>query len=191
MQRRELVSALAVSTLASAAVASPGFAAERSGPPEWEAILTERLPLYGHRNWIVVADSAYPLQSRPGIETVVSGTDHFRVLAHVFARLSESKHVRPVVFEDRELQFLREEDAPGVEAFRMQLASVLNGAQVSAMLHENIINRLDQTAQTFNVLIIKTTLTIPYTSVFFELNCAYWSDSAEKGLRASMPPSRG
>jgi len=31
------------------------------------------LPLFGHRNWIVVADSAYPAHSMPGIETIVSG----------------------------------------------------------------------------------------------------------------------
>ncbi|MDE3198919.1 MAG: hypothetical protein KGN84_21400 [Acidobacteriota bacterium] len=30
-------------------------------PQSWRATLEERLPLYGHRNWIVVADSAYPL----------------------------------------------------------------------------------------------------------------------------------
>src|SRR5665213_988847 len=35
----------------------------------WTMVLDERLPLYGHRNWIVIADSAYPLQSAPGIET--------------------------------------------------------------------------------------------------------------------------
>jgi len=37
---------------------------------KWESQLHRQLPLYGHRNWIVVADSAYPAQSRPGIETI-------------------------------------------------------------------------------------------------------------------------
>jgi len=27
---------------------------------------------------------------------------------------------------------------------------------------------------------------IPYTSVFFELDCGYWNDQAEKKLRALM-----
>ena len=36
----------------------------------WEQLLEERLPLFGHRNWIVVADAAYPAQCRPGIETI-------------------------------------------------------------------------------------------------------------------------
>src|SRR5919202_365318 len=31
---------------------------------DWKQELAERIPLYGHRNWIVVADSAYPAQAR-------------------------------------------------------------------------------------------------------------------------------
>ena len=38
----------------------------------WEEILKDRLQLYGHRNWLVIADSAYPAQSRPAIETIVA-----------------------------------------------------------------------------------------------------------------------
>jgi hypothetical protein len=36
------------------------------------------------------------------------------------------------------------------------------------------------------VLILKTSATIPYTSVFLQLNCRYWSDDAEARLRAAM-----
>ncbi len=54
------------------------------------------------------------------------------------------------------------------------------------MLHEQIIARLDQAAQVFRVLIIKTDLTIPYTTVFFELDCGYWSAEAEQRLRQAI-----
>ena len=49
-------------------------------PPEWERQFRTLLPLYGHRNWIVVADSAYPAQSKPGIATVVADDEqlHWR-----------------------------------------------------------------------------------------------------------------
>ena len=40
--------------------------------PNWEEILKDRLQLYGHRNWLVIADSAYPAQSRQAIETIVA-----------------------------------------------------------------------------------------------------------------------
>ena len=41
----------------------------------WKETLRKELPLLGHRNWIVVADSAYPLQTAPGIETIRADAD--------------------------------------------------------------------------------------------------------------------
>jgi hypothetical protein len=38
------------------------------------------------------------------------------------------------------------------------------------------------------VLLIKTKMRIPYTSVFFELDCGYWNAQGEKRLRAAMKP---
>jgi hypothetical protein len=35
-------------------------------------------------------------------------------------------------------------------------------------------------------LIVKTDMTIPYTSVFFELDCGYWNAEAEQRLRQAM-----
>ena len=35
-------------------------------------------------------------------------------------------------------------------------------------------------------LIIKTPLTILYASVFFQLDCGYWSSEAEQHVRAAM-----
>jgi hypothetical protein len=43
--------------------------------PDWEKSLRIQLPLYGHRNWVVVADSAYPAPCRQGIETIVAPSD--------------------------------------------------------------------------------------------------------------------
>ena len=39
---------------------------------------------------------------------------------------------------------------------------------------------------TFRVLIIKTDMTLPYTSVFCELDCGYWSAAAEQRLREAL-----
>ena len=41
--------------------------------------------------------------------------------------------------------------------------------------HEEIISRLDRVGELFRVLVIKTNMCIPYTSVFFELECGYWN----------------
>jgi hypothetical protein len=32
----------------------------------WQQKVSTEMPLLGHRNWIVIVDSAYPLQSSPG-----------------------------------------------------------------------------------------------------------------------------
>lgn len=67
---------------------------------------------------------------------------------------------------------------------------ILAGLTVESMLHERIIARLDKTAELFNVLILKTNLVLPYTSVFIELECGYWTDAAEQRLRAAVPTTQ-
>jgi hypothetical protein len=44
----------------------------------------------------------------------------------------------------------------------------------------------DQSARAFRVLIIKTNLTLPYRSVFLQLDCGYWSAEAGQRLRQAM-----
>ncbi len=153
---------------------------------DWQAILAQRLPEYGHRNWIVVADSAYPLQSREGIETVVSNAGQLRVLHSVMAALDASHHVTPIVYTDAELKFVDESAAPGVSKYRSELSAMLQRRPVHELPHEQIISKLDDTAKTFRILIIKTNMTIPYTSVFLQLDCAYWGPDAERKLRETM-----
>lgn len=158
----------------------------RLARPDWEQQLHSLLPLYGHRNWIVVADSAYPAQSKPGIETIVSGSEQLAVARRVLDAINASRHVRANIYLDRELDFIAEADAPGVSHYRNQLKTLFAGADPTSMLHEQIIARLDQISQVFHVLIVKTEMTIPYTTIFFELNCAYWPASADDRMRKAM-----
>lgn len=153
---------------------------------EWRRVVAERLPLYGHRNWIVVADSAYPAQSSPGIETIVADADGAEVLQNVLARVSNSKHVRPIVYTDLELSYLTEADAPGVDGYRELLAGLFPDSKPISLPHEQIIGNLAKAGQNFQVLIIKTRMTIPYTTVFLQLDCAYWSADSERKLRTQM-----
>jgi len=161
----------------------------RRNEPAWERELETLLPLFGHRNWIVVADSAYPAQSKPGIETLVSGAGQLEVVEKVLAAIRASRHVRANVYLDQELDSVPESDAAGVTRYRQQLAGLLSNAGHTSLPHEQIIAKLDQVSQVFRVLIIKTELTIPYTTVFFELNCAYWSADSEAKLRKAMAAS--
>jgi len=153
---------------------------------DWEEILKRRLLLFGHRNWLVIADSAYPAQSRAGIETIVANDEQTSVLARTLAVLNGNKHIKPNIYTDEELSFVPEGDAPGVSSYREQLRDLFNGQNVRALPHEEIISRLDRVGETFRVLLVKTNMRIPYTSVFFELDCGYWNAEAEERLRSAM-----
>jgi hypothetical protein len=153
---------------------------------QWEEILKDRLQLYGHRNWLVIADSAYPAQSKEGIETIVADEAQTAVLARVFSTLRAAKHVKPTIYVDKELRFVPEEDAKGITLYREELGNLLRHYNVRALPHEQIIAKLDLLAKKFRVLLIKTNMRIPYTSVFFELECGYWDGQAEMRLRTSM-----
>jgi L-fucose mutarotase/ribose pyranase (RbsD/FucU family) len=158
----------------------------------WEEILRERLQLYGHRNWLVIADSAYPAQSKQGIETIVAdGEESTAVVERVLVILSECKHVAPNVYTDAELGFVREEDAPGIDTYREKIGILLKEYELRVLPHDEIISMLDRVGEQFRVLLIKTGMRIPYTSVFLELECGYWNAEAEKRLRAAMQSGNG
>lgn len=174
-----------IAFLAAVLLAVP-LAAQTGADSNWKTILAERIPLFGHRNWIVIADSAYPAQAASGIETIVSNADQFEVLRAVLGALDRSKHVRPIVHLDQELQSVDESDASGISAYREQLSAYLGGRTVQREPHGEIISKLGEVSQSFRVLIIKTNSTLPYTSVFLELGPAYWSDDAERRLRQAL-----
>lgn len=178
--------AAVISLLFSLSFVQIAASADAGDQLKWKQVLNDRLPFYGHRNWIVVADSAYPAQARDGIETIVSGADHLQVLQYVDQLLSSAKHVRPILFIDRELKYVPDADAPGITGYRNQLSALFRDRDVQTLPHEQIISKLDAAGEKFRVLIIKTNMALPYTSVFFQLDCAYWSSEAEKRLRTSM-----
>lgn len=153
---------------------------------DWRTQVASYLPLLGHRNWIAIVNSAYPLQTSAGIKTIVANTDQGAVVKEVVAQINASRHVRPVVFTDAELKYVSEKDAPGVSAYRSSLTKVFGAVAPTNLPHEQIISKLDDAGKTFNILIIKTNMTIPYTSVFIQLNCKYWGDASEKKLRDAI-----
>jgi len=153
---------------------------------DWRVRLQQELPLLGHRNWIAVVDSAYPLQTSAGIETVETNADQLEVVKTVLEQLAKAKHVRPVIFTDAELKAVPESDAAGVTAYREALTNLVGKMEAQSLPHEEIISKLDEAGKTFHILVLKTRLTIPYTSVFIRLECAYWKPDAEKRLREAM-----
>src|SRR5258706_14594645 len=62
-------------------------------PVDWRTRLANELPLLGHRNWIVIADAAYPWQTAEGIETVNTDAEQLDVAKTVLTELAKVKHV--------------------------------------------------------------------------------------------------
>jgi hypothetical protein len=152
----------------------------------WRELVQAYLPRLGHRNWIVIADAAYPAQSAPGIETIVTGATMTDVADYVFGELENARHVRPLVLHDEELSAIAESDAPGVGALRAGLKNRLKGLEVETLPHKKIIRQLADLGEVFEILLLKTTLTIPYTTLFIRLECGYWPEAAEKRLRRAL-----
>jgi len=153
---------------------------------DWYTKLRQELPLLGHRNWIMIVDSAYPLQVSPGIETIETNADQLQVTREVLAVLDHSIHVTPNIYLDAELQYVTDQAAPGVSAYRQHLKEILGARPAKAVLHETLINQISQAGQNFHILVLKTNMAIPYTSVFLQLDCKYWPPDAEQQLRQSM-----
>lgn len=168
-------------------------AAPPNAPPGWKAKVAQIMPLLGHRNWVLIVDSAYPLQTSPGVETIETNADQLDVVRTVLRAIGGSIHVRPLVYMDSELPFVPDEDAPGASAYRAQIAQLLRPYPIQSLPHDQIIANIGEAGREFHVLVLKTTMTVPYTSVFIRLDCKYWSADAEKRMRARMsatPPSK-
>jgi len=158
--------------------------------PDWRQKVDAELLLLGHRNWIVIADSAYPLQSSPGIETIETDADQLAVLDYVLHAIGGSRHVRPLVHMDKELQFVPESGAPGVDQYRSDIRKKTEGLSSDSLPHEQLIRILKETGESFHVLILKTRIAIPYSTVFLQLDCRYWSEKSEAKLQEEMERAR-
>ena len=159
---------------------------QQQRPANWRDILNSRLSLYGHHNWVVIADAAYPLHSGAGIETVDSDSDQISTIRAVLAAIRRTHNLRPVVYLDLELPRVQDADAPGAGGYRQELLSFVRDA--ISRPHDEMLRRIDEVGRSFSVLVVKTNMLVPYSAVYIELWPSYWSDEAEQRLRQSFRP---
>lgn len=152
----------------------------------WTTKLDQKLKLLGHRNWVLVVDKAYPEQNSPGVEYMYVDEQLLPVLKQVLVRINSSSHVKPIIYRDKELSYITEEQAKGIKQFLAESKKIFGNQLVQAIPHNSLFEKLDTEAKLFKVLIIKTKETLPYTSVVMQLDCAYWNADKEKQLRAAM-----
>ncbi len=184
IMRSMFLSALIISMLSSC---------QNSGQPPlekeestWTEVLEMDLHLLGHRNWILVVDKAFPEQSSPGMKYIYVEQDLLPTLDHVLGALDKSTHVKPIIYQDKELSYITEKQVAGIDAFRTTAAKTLEGRAVNTLLHDEVFQMLDESSSLFRVLVIKTNCTLPYTSIFLQLDCSYWGPENEKTLRELM-----
>ncbi|MHB8337416.1 MAG: hypothetical protein ACYDEE_08360 [Ignavibacteriaceae bacterium] len=101
-------------------------------------------------------------------------------------KIEESSHVKPIIYIDKELKFLTAKKIPGINYYRNNLAKQFGKKEPNVMLHDSVFVKIDQTAKLFRVNVLKTNETIPYSSVFIQLDCKYWDSLKEKQLRKRM-----
>jgi D-ribose pyranose/furanose isomerase RbsD len=147
----------------------------------WQSQIDSLLPLLGHRNWIIIADKAFPLQSAPGMVYVNTNTALPEVADYTLRQLNNGTHVTPIFYLDKELSFV-----PGATGYRDTLQQIFKGQTVQTMLHDAVFAKMDKTAGLFKVLVLKTNSTLAYSSVFINLDCKYWSAEKEQQLREAM-----
>ena len=152
----------------------------------WQSQFGFHLPRLGHRNWIVIADAAFPEQSTPGVSVTVADKPVDEVLRYVLSAIQESGHVSPNTILDRELDFLSDDLCPGVTALRESLWFEIGQLPKSEAAHESILEMLHMDGANYSILVIKTPTMIPYTSVFLRLDCGYWDTDRELLLRGMM-----
>lgn len=155
----------------------------------WDSALLEKLPLLGHRNWILVVDKAYPVPVGDHVMVINTGQPITAVLDTVIGLLEKQPHVKPIVYVDKEAAYLDESHAPGINSYRAQLAELMRPIPQQArrsLWHNDVFQQMDKAAALFQVIILKTESLIPYSSVFMELDCKYWDATREQALRKKV-----
>lgn len=156
------------------------------GTNDWRGSLANEMPLFGHRNWILIVDKAFPMLNAPGIKVIYANEDLLAVLKYTLDKIDSSSHVRPIVFIDKELQYITSQQDAGVDSYRDSMKRVLHHQVLHTELHDSVFTHIKKTSDMFSVLVIKTNETLAYSSVYLQLDCAYWGAEKEGKLREAM-----
>ncbi|MBT8043350.1 MAG: hypothetical protein KJO79_00235 [Verrucomicrobiae bacterium] len=152
----------------------------------WLGKIRYELSYLGARNWIVVAEAAFPIQSRRGLRVVLIDADIPEVVDGVEQVIEEKYHVKPRLYVTTESRSVPYDYAPGITNYRKQLKEALHGRETVQLDNAMLMRMLNDTSKTYRVLVIKTRTALPYSSVFMELGSGYWDAESESALRDAM-----
>ncbi len=152
----------------------------------WRKEVRQSVLSLGYGNWVVIADASYPHHNKWGVDVINVSAEVPEVVDALINEIESTQHVKPLFYLPRELRLIAQEQAPGIELYRDQLKASLHG-HAPRELEERILNGLVKTsAEEYNVLVIKTQTSLPYSSVFIEMDSGYWDTDAEIKLREAI-----
>jgi len=140
----------------------------------------------GARNWIVVAEAAFPIQSRRGLRVIQIDGDIPDVVDGVEQIIEEKYHVKPRIYVTTEIASVPYDYAPGIKNYQKELNEALHERETVQLDNAMLMRLLNDTSKTYRVLVIKTRTALPYSSVFMELGSGYWDAESESALREGM-----
>ncbi len=121
--------------------------------------------------------------------TIETGATQLTVASAVLTALDRSNHVKPIIYLDAELPYVPQQSYPELNAYRENLKKTLQGRPIQSLPHEKILDKISEAGKDYKILVLKTTMTMPYTSVFLQLDCKYCTDEGEQKIRQAMKSS--
>ncbi len=156
----------------------------------WKAEVDHQAAQLGYRNWIVIAESSFPAHSRPGTRQVNTYEPIPVVLDEVLRTLERTEHVRPRIYLPRELPAVENDFAPGIDEYRRELETALHGYEATQLDQDSLLTLMNDAQKSFDVLVLRTSTALPYSSVFLELQPGYWDGESEQRLRERLQRER-
>ena len=156
----------------------------------WQSAVERQTEQLGYRNWIIVAEASFPAHSRPGFRQISANVEIPEAVDYVLNSLEKTEHVRPRVYQPRELRSVENDFAPGIDDMRKKIQGSLHGHETTELDQQSLLTLLEDASRSFDVLVIRTTTALPYSSVFLELQPGYWDAESEGRLRDRIQNER-
>jgi tRNA U34 5-carboxymethylaminomethyl modifying enzyme MnmG/GidA len=154
--------------------------------PVWLSTVDQEVHKLGTFNWVIIAEPSFPALSRSGITTITTPVSTTEALDGVLQSIDSHSHVRPRIHLTREAGAVTEHDTPGINHYRARLKKVLNARETLTLTNNTLNLLITDARKNYRILVIKTTTSLPYTSVFLELESGYWDGVSETALRKRM-----
>lgn len=160
------------------------------GGNTWQAAVDRQAGQLGYRNWIIIAEASFPAHNRPGVRQVNAPVEVPEALDYVLRALEQTENVRPQVYVTREVRSVENDFAPGIDELRKRVKSALHGHETTELEQQSLLTLMQDANRSFDVLVIRTTTALPYSSVFLELQPGYWDVDSETRLRDKIARER-